>query len=176
MLSPLKSEQVVVARPSANGPGKPPGSAASPGGWLRWSCMVAALVALSGPGHAVASPPPTPSSQHALNASSWQDMLREFLREALKRNGGDPNSWPESTIDDAPMNFVQAVYVQMGGDPTRLDMSKTPDSEQDGVLHDIFVAVGGLDAGDTLVDDQIESRIRSLWEYFVGRGGELVKP
>ncbi len=170
MRSPLKTELAVSARNMSSGRGEPPNR------HLTWALRVlgaVVLLACTGVQGIAHGAPAAPAAARDLTLmrTSWYEQLRDFLKEELRRKGGDPERWPDSTIDDAPMDFVQAVYEEMGGDPDTLQLTPISPSRVFPLLLEIYVAVGGLEAKGTLIDELFDLRVELLWAYFEALGG-----
>ena len=101
---------------------------------------------------------------------SWHDALRQFLRDLILAGGGNPDAWDSNTLNDYPMNMVQDVYVQMGGNPASLDVSSCPKEEQESAFHAVFLAVGGKDEDGSLTPMSLDDRADLLWFYLESLG------
>ncbi len=173
MRSPLTTELVVFTRIMSSGRGETPNRHLT--SVVQVLAAAVLLACLGYAGSAQAAPAaPAAASDRTLMRSSWYDNLRDFLKEEYRRKGGHLEQWPDSTIDDAPVNFVQAVYEQMGGDPSALDLRKTDPPLVDMLLYNMYLAIGGSEGRGTLLDGQFDARSAQLWAYFEFLGGQLL--
>jgi hypothetical protein len=103
---------------------------------------------------------------------NWKINLSNFFDELMSRTGSGP--LPTSTINDAPMSYLQAVYEQMGGDPSLLDFRQTPPIFNDLILMQVYLAVNGETYIPGVVDETFDQRMDQLWELFLEYGGEAL--
>lgn len=113
---------------------------------------------------------PANATSHAQSKSStWEDLIRDYLRRRHQDIVGDPFSWPESTIDH-PMYAAQIVYEDLGGLPTFLDLSLIPQPEQSAEAAEMFVALGG-DLDTQQWTNSERDRNVLLIDYYLSQGG-----